>query len=116
MGEGAVEPRLEQVDERLLAEEADADRGHRDPDLAGRERLVDRLDLLERLLGPGLALGGERLDAALAGPDERELGGDEQPVDRDEQKEQDEEERGHCSEPWGAVLRGRSSSTGTGQR
>ena len=65
---------------------------------------------------PGLALGGERLDPALAGPDERELGGDEEAVDRDEQKEQDEEERGHCSEPWGSVLRGRSSSTGTGQR
>ena len=117
MGERPLEQRLEQVDDRRLAEEPDPDRGHRDPDLAGGERLVDRLDLLEHLLGPGLALGGERLDPAPAGAHERELGRDEEPVQGDEQEEQDEEERGHCSGgPFGPVLRGRSSSTGTGER
>ena len=41
VAERAAERALEEVGERGLAERADADRGHRDPDLDGRDVLVD---------------------------------------------------------------------------
>ena len=44
----AAEERLHQRRERRLAEEADADRGQRDPHLAGGDVLVDVVELLER--------------------------------------------------------------------
>ena len=104
----AAEDRLEQLGQRGLAEEADADRGHRDPDLAGRERLVDLVELLDDRLGAALAFLGELLDLAAAAAHERELGRDEEAVDRHQQEQEDEQQDAHrlC----GPVLRGRSSS------
>ena len=94
--------------ERGLAEEADADRGHRDPDLAGGERLVDLVELLDDRLGAALAFAGELLDLAAAAADERELGRDEEAVDGHQQEQEDEQQDAHrlCV----PVLRGRSSS------
>ena len=42
-----TEERLDQLRDRRLAEEPDPDRGHRDPDLAGRQVLVDVIELLQ---------------------------------------------------------------------
>ena len=42
------EHRLEHVRDRRLAERADADRGHRDPDLAGGDVVADLVELRER--------------------------------------------------------------------
>ena len=104
----AAEDRLEQLRQRGLAEEADADRGHRDPDLAGGERLVDRVELLDHRLGAALAFLGELLDLAAAAAHERELGRDEEAVDRDQQQQEDEQQDAHrlC----GPVLRAGTSS------
>jgi hypothetical protein len=110
-GGAVTDHRLDQVGDRRFAEKADPDRGERDPDLAGGERLVDRLDLLQRLHGAGLALLGQRLDPAALAAYQRKLGGDEEPVEDNEQEQEDEEDRGHCSgEPSRArVIRGSSS-------
>ena len=104
----AAEDRLEQLRQRGLAEEADADRGHRDPDLAGGERLVDLVELLDDGLGAALAFLGELFDLAAAAAHQRELGRDEEAVDRDQQQQQDEQQDAHRL--FGPVLRGRSSS------
>ena len=104
----AAEDRLEQHRQRGLAEEADADRGHRDPDLAGGERLVDLVELLDHLLGAAFAFLGQLLDLAAAAAHEGELGRDEEAVDRDQQQQEDEQQGGHRL--FGPVLRGRSSS------
>ena len=82
----AAEDRFEQLRQRGLAEEADPDRGHRDPDLAGRERLVDLVELLDHRLGAALAFVGELLDLAAPAAHERELGRDEEAVDGDQQR------------------------------
>ena len=84
------------------------DRGHRDPDLAGGERLVDLVELLDHGLGAGFAFVGELLDLAAAAADERELGRDEEAVDRDQQQQEDEQQDAHrlC----GPVLRAGTSS------
>src|SRR4051794_16337 len=107
----AAEDRLYQLGDRGLAEKADADRGHGDADLAGGERLVDVLDLVEHLARALLALAGERLDPAAAGANKRKLGSDKQPVDRDQQEEEEKEQDTQVPAP--RLLRGRSSSTGT---
>jgi hypothetical protein len=87
---GAVaEQGLERFGDRRLAEETDRDRGECDSELAGSQRLVDLVELLERLLCAGLTLLGESLDPALAGTNERELRGDENAVEEHEQDQQD---------------------------
>ena len=91
----AAEDRLEQLRQRGLAEEADADRGHRDPDLAGGERLVDLVELLEHGLGAAVAFLGQLLELATGGAHERELGGDEEAVDRDQHEQEDEQQDAH---------------------
>ena len=107
-GGEAAEDRLQQLRQRGLAEEADPDRGDRDPDLAGGERLVDLVELLDDRIGAALALLGKLLDFAAATADQRELGRDEEAVDGDQQQQQCEQEDAHrlCAR----VLRGRSSS------
>ena len=122
-----AEQRLEQVGDRRLAEEADAQRGECDPELARGERLVDLVELLEDLLGTRLTLLGERLDPARATAHERELGRDEEPVEDHEQNQEEEEERRHRvrgaresrsagrTADSGQVLRGRSSSIRDGR-
>ncbi len=127
--ERPAEERLNQRCDRGLAEEADADRGHRDPELARREDLIDLLELLEHLVHPGLALLGEGLEAPATAADQRELGGNEQAVDGHQQEQRTERERRHRAEGDRAasgskardvvgalLLRGRSSSTGTSRR
>ena len=119
VAERPVDRGLDQVGERGLAEEADPDRGQRDPDLAGGQDSSICSSWCERLLGAGLALLGERLDPPAPRSNERELGSDEQAVEEDEHDQQDEEERRHCfaggSGRVGPVLRGRSSSMADGQ-
>jgi hypothetical protein len=87
--EPAREQRLDQVRERGLAEEPDPDRGHRDPDLAGREVLVDVVELPQHPIRAAAPLGGELLELAPAAADEGELGGDEEAVERDENEQRD---------------------------
>ncbi len=112
--ERALEQRLEQRGDRGLAEEADADRGHRDPELAGGQVLVDasraaRAPRRRRGRPPRRAL-----DPAAAGADERELGRDEEPVEQHEDEQRGECERRHSQPPRNRepklILRGRSSS------
>ena len=93
----AAEDRLEQLRQRGLAEEADPDRGHRDPDLAGGERLVDLVELLDHRLGAAFAFLGELLDLAAPAAHERELGRDEEAVDGDQQQQEDEQQGAHRS-------------------
>ena len=115
-GKPAAEAR---VRDRRFAQEPDADRRERDPELAGGQGLIDLVELFERLLGAGLALLREVLDPALAGADQGELGRDEESVEEHEQDQQDEKESRHCRSKglsWSRVLRGRSSSTGTRRR
>ena len=66
VAETVAEQGLEQVGDGRLAEGADADRGHRDPDLAGGDVVADLLQLPERHPRPALALLGHRLQAPLA--------------------------------------------------
>ena len=63
-----------------LAEEADPDRGHRDPDLAGGQVLVQAVELDDGLDAPD-ALARHRLESRSASAHERELSGHEQAVD-----------------------------------
>src|SRR3954452_5405728 len=126
----AAERRLEELRHSGLAEEPDPDGGHRDPELAGREVLIDSVELLQHARGAAGALGGELLDPRPPRAHQGELGGDEHAVDRDQDEEQDEEDSGHRRCPdsawawpaavaprWARVLRGRSSSvTGDGRR
>ncbi len=86
-----AEDRFDQHRQRGLAEEADADRGDRDPDLAGGERLVDLVELLDHRLGAAFAFLGELLDLAAAAAHQGKLGGDEEAVDRDQQQKEDEQ-------------------------
>ena len=62
----AVEDGLDRLRDRRFAEEADRQRGEGDPDLRGRDVLVDVIELAERDLGPPVALVGERLASARA--------------------------------------------------
>ena len=80
----AAEDRLQQLRQRGLAEEADADRGERDPDLAGGDELVDVVELLERQRGAADAFVAQLLEPLAARADDRELGRDEEAVDRDQ--------------------------------
>ena len=73
--------------DRGLAQEADADRGHRDAELAGGQDLVELLELLEHLVDSGLAVLGERLEAPAARAHERELGGNEEAVEQHEEQQ-----------------------------
>ena len=73
------------VGERRLAEEPDSDRGHRDPDLAGRQVLVDVVELVQDLGRAPLTLLRERLDPAPARAHERELRSYEEAVHEDQQ-------------------------------
>jgi hypothetical protein len=86
----AAEHRLQQTRQRRLAQEADPDRGHRDPDLAGRKRLVDVIELLEHELSARRILLGELLEPAAARAHQRELRGDEEAIHRDQHEQQNQ--------------------------
>ena len=110
--------------DRRLAEEADPDRGHRDPDLAGGQDLSIFSSCSSTSSIAGLALGGERLEPAAPGAHERELGSDEQPVEEHEHDQADEGQGGHRAlTPRGATSRevvvhgdAAEGSSGTGAR
>ena len=89
MAQDAAEYRLEQGGDGGLAEEAEADRGERDPDLRGGQVLVDVVHLVERELCAARPLLRRLLHARAARAHERELGRDEEPVQQDQDKQQD---------------------------
>ena len=99
MGHARAEQGLDQLRDGRLAEEADAQRGQRDPQLAGREVATGRR--------AGAARAGRRAPSTAsasswpAGADERELGGHEEAVEQYQHPDGDQEERGH-RRTWGA--------------
>ena len=93
--ETVAEQGLEDVGDGRLAESTDADRGHRDPDLAGGDVVADLLELHQRHPRPALAVLGHRLQAPLAGAHERVLRDHEERVDQDQKPGEDDEERFH---------------------
>jgi hypothetical protein len=111
---------LEQLRDRGLAEEPDAQRGHRDPQLARGQVFVDALDLLEDERGTSASLVAELLDPSLRRAHERELGGDEDAVQSNQNGyAEQEQDLGHLRplSCWGrtvrsfvCLLRGGSSS------
>ncbi len=80
MAHRVAEHGLQLFRDRGLAQEADAERGHRDAQLAGGQVLVDLVHLLERERGPAHALVPHLLEPWLAGAHEPELGGHEEAV------------------------------------
>src|SRR5439155_25466768 len=80
----------------------------RDAELACREVLADLIELLQRDRA-ALRAARDRLQAAAAGADERELGGHEEAVDGDEHEYADYEEPGHRRR---ATLADRASGQG----
>jgi hypothetical protein len=111
----ATEQRLHQVGDGGLAEEADAQGGERDAELAGRQVLGDVVQLLEHEARAAGALLGELLEPLAPRSHQRELRRDEEPVDEHERSDRKEQEGGH-RQPWRSAqpgcrprLRGRSS-------
>ena len=110
----ALERGLEQRGDRGLAEEADAQRGERDAELAGREVLAEVVELLDDEARAPVTLLGELLQLGAAGAHERELGRDEEAVGEDQHDDRAEQERGQEAGVWpglgcGPRLRGGSS-------
>ncbi len=103
-----AEHRLERVGDRRLAERADADRGHRDPDLAGRDVLVDPVDLGQGERRPARSALPRRLELRALRPDERVLGDHEEPVHPHQEEGDHDEQQVHRgpSPPAAATLSG----------
>ena len=95
VSEEVAEQRLEQLRQRRLAEEADAQRGERDPDLTGGDVLVDVVDQLEPVTGRADPFVAQLLEPGAARADDRELGRDEEAVDRNQQQKKDEQDDAH---------------------
>jgi len=95
MADGVSERSLEQVRDRRFAERADGDRGHRDPNLAGRDVVADLLELLEGEARAARALLGKRLQPSPPRAHERVLRDHEERVDQDKQPGHDDQERRH---------------------
>jgi hypothetical protein len=66
VGEVLAQPRLEQLGHRGLAQEADAQRGERDPELARREVLVEVVMQVQRAARAGMAVVGHLLQCRAA--------------------------------------------------
>jgi len=105
---------FQEVRDRRLTERTDADRRHRDPDLASGDVVADVLDLgvrQPRSARPGF---GHRLEPRGPRTDERVLSHHEERVHEDEQPRGDEEQRAHSGRitapPWAPLLRDGSSS------
>ena len=123
VGQEAAERRLEQLGDRRLAQEADAQRGQRDAELASRQVLAEVVEQQERgAHGLVRLLALQLLQPAAARAHERELGRDEEPVEQDQDEDGQQEQDAH---PSGSVrsqasreplLRGGSASlTDAGQ-
>ena len=85
----ATEDGLQQVGHGRLAQEADRDRRHRDPHLAGGQVLVQAPELVQRLGRPAGAFVGHLLEPRPPRSNQRELSRDEQPVEQHEKQQQD---------------------------
>ena len=110
----AAERRLDEVGDRGLAEEADAQRRERDAELAGRQVLGEVVEHVDDALGAPVAGGGQLLELGSARADERELRGHEEPVDEDQHDDRAEKQRGQLDRRWPGLrcrprLRGGSS-------
>ena len=88
------ERRLQQRRDRRLADPAEAERGHGDAELAGREIGLELVEHAQRQAGGAAALLGQALDADAAHLDHSELGGDEEGVRRQQQNDGDRVEHG----------------------
>src|SRR5215211_2023463 len=91
--QGAPQPRVDQRRDRRLPEEPDADRGERDPELAGRQVLADLVELPQRQ--PGRPVRLQLLQPRAAGPHQRELGRHEEPVHEHQHHHADEQQSCH---------------------
>ena len=93
----SAEERLDQVRHGGLAEEADAQRGQRDAELAGRQVAREVVDAARerraRRAGPPRPSSSS---ARAARAHERELRGDEEPVQQHEHDDREEEQAGHA--------------------
>jgi hypothetical protein len=114
MGE-ALQPWLDELGDRRLAQEADAQRGQRDAELAGRQVLAEVVELGEHEPRPAVAAVDHLLDPGAARAHERELRGDEEAVGEDQHDDRaDEQQRGQEARTGPGLgcrprLRGRSS-------
>ena len=97
VADDVAEPAFEDGRQRGLAEGADADRGHRHPDLHGRDVLVDVAQLLQRERRPARAFLAHDLQSRPARTHERVLGDHEKRVHRDQHRREDELEAVHAS-------------------
>ena len=103
--------------DRRLAERADADRGHRDPDLAGGDVVADLVELVQRQRRAAGALLGQRLEPLTPRADERVLRDHEERVDEDQQPVRTmnsaftDGDRAVPARAGALLLRGRSSSS-----
>jgi hypothetical protein len=82
----AREQGVEQGGDRGFSDEAEPERGHRDPELRGGDVGVEVFEGAVDLPRAGTPLVGQLLHPGLADADERELGGDEEAVQQDEPK------------------------------
>jgi hypothetical protein len=86
---------LEQLGDRGLTEEADAQRRERDAELAGRQVAAHVVHDLRREGGAALALFGLLLQVGRPRAHEGELGRHEEPVEQDEHDDGDQQQDGH---------------------
>ena len=112
----AAEDRLDEVGDRRLAQEADAQRGQGDAELARGQVLADVVELAQDAARAGVALGGQLLELRAPRADEGELPGHEEPVGENQDDDRDQQQRGHRTAGWKPLLRGRSSATGRSAR
>ena len=91
----SAENGLEQFRDRGLAQETEADGGHRDADLCSRQVLVDAIDRVERLIRAACTLLDELLHLGATRSDQGELRRDEEAIHEDEQDQEEEQEDGH---------------------
>jgi hypothetical protein len=87
---GLAEDGLEQMGERALADDPDAEARDRDPELAGGQVGVDVVDGVPDRARTGLAITLEVVDLGRSHAGDRELGGDEERVPGDEHDRQGE--------------------------
>ena len=95
MRDALAEDVLEDRGDRGLAEEADAQRGQRDAQLAGGQVAGEVVELREHEARALDALLDLLLDPRAAHAHERELGRDEEPVQEHEDDDREQEQDGH---------------------
>ncbi len=104
--DAVAEEVLEDRGDRRLAEEADAQRGQRDAQLAGREVAREIVELRQHQPRALDALLDLLLDPGAPHAHERELGRDEEPVQQHEHEDREQEQAGHVRAVAGGRARG----------